>query len=97
MIRRIFLIAALSAALVWAADWLVLRFRSEPYDQVEVRHRYAVQLRNKQIEQMSDKPQLEDCVRSLFPHDGDSPCWYLRRHAETRETLDGRPWHFWKQ
>src|ERR1035441_8539805 len=28
--------------------------------------------------------QTEFCVRSLFPHLGYIPCWYLRRHATKR-------------
>jgi len=28
-----------------------------------------------------DQPQVEVCVRALFPHFGNAPCWYVRRHA----------------
>lgn len=28
-----------------------------------------------------DQPQMEECVRALFPHFGDAPCWYARRHT----------------
>jgi hypothetical protein len=33
-----------------------------------------------------DPPAPQDCVNSLFPHFGDSPCWYLKRH--TRQTVN---------
>ena len=26
--------------------------------------------------------QKETCVYALFPHSGDSPCWYASRHTE---------------
>jgi hypothetical protein len=28
--------------------------------------------------------QNQDCVHSLFPHMGYSPCWYLNRNREQR-------------
>jgi hypothetical protein len=96
-VKRVVLSLAALVAIAWIADYAGLRLRSRQFGQVEVHHRYAVQLRNKQIEQMSEKPYSEECVYSLFPHFGDSPCWYLRRNADSTETLDGRPWHFWAE
>lgn len=54
-------------------------------------------LKNKRIEQYTAKPRREQCVESLFPHMNDSPCWYLARHANDTEELDGAPWHFYYQ
>jgi hypothetical protein len=96
-IKRVLAALVALVALAWVADWIGLKFRTTQYGQITVRHRYAVQLRNKQIEQMSEKPYPEECVYSFFPHWGDSPCWYVARNADTTETLDGRPWHFWAQ
>ncbi len=31
-------------------------------------------------------PEDQPCVRSLFPHFGDKPCWYLKRQ---RNKIDG--------
>ncbi len=99
-VKRAIAWLALAATLIWAADWALLRYKvannGNAFGQVMVRHHYELQLRNKQIEQLSDKPQPQECVLSLFPHCDESPCWYLRRNANTTEKLDGRPWHFWK-
>jgi hypothetical protein len=84
---------------VWTGDWLVLRHKvsadANAFGDVEVRYRYAVHLKNRQIEQQNEKPQPVECVNSLFPHYDESPCWYLERHPNQTEDLDGGPWHFW--
>lgn len=33
------------------------------------------------LEIFTDQPESVPCVHALFPHFGDSPCWYLRRHT----------------
>jgi hypothetical protein len=56
--------------LLWLGDWAVWRirvWRGGGYDTVQVN----------QILSTADQP----CARSIFPHDGDDPCWWLRRHA----------------
>jgi hypothetical protein len=68
--------------MLWLADWLILRSRvahDRGFGEVDVQRRYAVQLKNKRIEQLSQKPEPEECVESIFPHDEESPCWYLKR------------------
>lgn len=87
------------AALAWTADWFILRQKinsdGDAFGQVVVRYRYSVHLKNRQIEQRNEKPQPVECVKSVFPHDDESPCWYLARHATQAQDLDGGPWHFW--
>jgi hypothetical protein len=98
-VRRSLGAAILLASLAWTADWLVLRHKvnadGDAFGDVEVRYRFNVHLRNRQIEQRSEKPQSVECVNSVFPHYDESPCWYLQRHANQIEDLDGGPWHFW--
>ena len=36
---------------------------------------------------MLDDPFDQACVRSLFPHFGDSPCWYLERERNKRKNI----------
>ena len=90
--------ALLLAALVWIADWLVLRHTvrqgGEAFGEVEVHYRYAIHLKNRRIEQRNEKARMEECVRSLFPHYNDTPCWYLERHANQLQELNGGAWHF---
>jgi hypothetical protein len=40
---------------------------------------------------MFDPPAPQDCVYSLFPHFGDSPCWYLSRHTRQQVNVGGAP------
>lgn len=85
-------------ATLWAADDLVLLRKiahDEAYGQVEIHQRYAVQLKNKQVEYRSVRPYMQDCVHSLFPHDDESPCWYLDKYSDRIDAMDSGPWHFW--
>ena len=100
MLGRILLVIIVVAAMIWPGDWLVLRVkmsRDAAYGDVEVRHRYAVKLKNRRIEQRSEKAHMQECVRSLFPHYGDQPCWYVARHAFDEEEIDSGAWHFYNQ
>jgi hypothetical protein len=89
----------LTAALIWGSDWLVLWIKAarngNAFGQVEVHYSYAVRLKNKRTEQHPEQARMEECVHSLFPHYDDSPCWYLVRHTDQSENLDGRGWHFY--
>jgi len=97
--KRILGTAVLLSAAVWTFDWLLLRHKvnadSDAFGEVQVRYRFAVHLKNRQIEQRNEKPQPVECVNSFFPHYDESPCWYLRRHPNQSEDLDSGPWHFW--
>jgi len=87
----------LLAALAWTADWLILRHKisqaAGAYGEYEVHYRFAVHLKNRRIEQRFEKATIE-CVHSLFPHYDEAPCWYLSRHTEQLQELNGAPWHF---
>src|SRR5215475_9793490 len=98
LVKRAIAAIVCAAALIWLVDWLVLWRRvstgqDSAFGSVLVRRSYAVHLRNKRIEQDIAKPSIEECVQSIFPHYEESPCWYLRRHANRSEELDGGPWH----
>jgi hypothetical protein len=74
------------AAIVYAVDSTVLRYRRlrnlAPYDTVTVRYYYQVEEKNNRTEYAFASAQPENCVNSLFPHQGLEPCWYARRHVE---------------
>ena len=76
----------MAAALLYFADyaWLRLRLaRSQPaYDTVQVEVVEQIPQKGNNAEYVPEEPQTQTCVRSLFPHTGDQPCWYLRRHAQ---------------
>jgi hypothetical protein len=83
---RILLGCAIAAALAYVVDAAVLRYRAasgrNAFSTVTVHPYYAMPRKDKKLEYMYDDPQDETCVNSLFPHLGDSPCWYLRRHKD---------------
>ena len=86
---------------MWGADWAILQIRisrgPDAFGTVEVHRRYAIHLKNKRVEQRTELPHDEECVRSLFPHNGESACWYLQRHANQDEDMNSAPWRFYKE
>ena len=73
--------------LVYLGDVLSLRFRlphREPLGSVTVQRYYALHKSKQKTTFMFADPQPQTCVRSLFPHFGYPPCWYLRRRTEQR-------------
>ena len=88
----------LSALAIWIADWLILQIRVSRgggVDTVSVRHHFAVHIKNKRIEQDMQPLHDEECVRSLFSHNDEQPCWYLEKHANDAEDVNSSPWRFW--
>lgn len=77
-----------AAAVLYIGDDVWLRYRiatnRQPYGTVTVRPYYAVPQKDHKTEFLMDDPQDMTCVESLFPHFGDSPCWYLNGHKEKR-------------
>lgn len=91
LITRIFISVVLICAITYAIDYVVLRVRiatnHNAFGTVSVRPYYAVPQKDHKTEFLFDDPQDETCVHSLFPHAGDTPCWYLSRHREKRIDL----------
>jgi hypothetical protein len=84
--------------LVYLGDYFSLRYsipKRDMYGSVSVREMYAVKLKNKQTEYMPQAPEQQECVNSLFPHFGDDPCWYLKRHTRQQINVDSGQPHFW--
>lgn len=88
IIGRTLLSLIVAVIVLYAADWLFLRFKIATHRQafgtVTVQPYYAVPRKDHKTEFLFDDPQSETCVNSLFPHNGDSPCWYLSRNKEKR-------------
>ena len=74
------------ALIVYTGDFALLRYRIlrklAPYDTVTVRYYYQVQEKNNRTEYAFASAQPQNCVKSLFPHQGLEPCWYTRRHSD---------------
>ena len=88
IITRILGVAAMLLSLLYAGDYLSLRYRiraaRDPYGTVTVRHYYALHKSRNKTDFMFADPENQVCVRSLFPHFGYTPCWYLSRNSEQR-------------
>ena len=86
--KRILLVALLSLLIVYLGDYLSVRCRipktRNPFGTVKVQRYYAVGMKNRKTEFMFLEPENHVCVRSLFPHLGYSPCWYLSRRNVKR-------------
>ena len=75
--------------LLWCGDWAVWRIRvrhGSAYSSVQVTQLLLTPLKNHRVK--ADEQSITDqpCVRALFPHAGEDPCWWLRRHAEQRQS-----------
>jgi hypothetical protein len=85
---------------LFAGDYLSLRLRipnREPFGSVQVQRMFEVALKNRTTEYMQDEPRQQACVRSLFPHFGDAPCWYLVRHPRQIVKLGSNPDDVWRR
>ncbi|HEY3929574.1 MAG TPA: hypothetical protein VGL89_14460 [Candidatus Koribacter sp.] len=74
----------LAAALFYAADYAWLRVRvgrNAAFDTVQVEIVDQIPQKGNKAEYVPQEPQMQTCVRSILPHLGDQPCWYLRRHS----------------
>ena len=81
---RIFAGMLFLTALAYAIDSVLFHYRRAQFATVKVAPYYAVPLKDHKTEFLFDDPREETCVNSLFPRQGDSPCWYLKRHKEQR-------------
>jgi hypothetical protein len=75
---------------VFIVDYVVLRAKlmfprlGVATGPVQMQRLYAISQKNGRVEYELDANQPEvttPCVYSLFPHMGNSPCWYLQRNA----------------
>ena len=91
IVQRGLAATVLLAALIYAGDYLFLRFRiaypkaGDAFGTVQMERLYAIPQKNGKIEYEFDARQPEvttPCVHSLFPHMGNRPCWYLQRNSQ---------------
>ena len=87
-ILRVAQTALLGLLGLYAGDYLSARYRipddRQTLGSVQVKTLYAVRQKSGRIEYSVGDTETESCVRSLFPHLGYIPCWYLRRHSTKR-------------
>ncbi len=82
---RLLLIAAALLLVLYLGDTISINYQipkgRERFGSVEVQKLLAVPQKNHKMEYIADPPQTQQCVHSLFPQLGLTPCWYLARHA----------------
>jgi len=88
ILLRVVAALVLLASLVYAGDYLSVRYKipkgRDPFSSVTIEPYYAIHEKNGRTEYDYAQPETQVCVRSLFPHFGYSPCWYVNRHTEKR-------------
>jgi len=82
---RIAAVAAASVLLLYAADaaWVRRRMAShqDPTGTVQVKVLLAIPQKNGRTEFVPGDTETQPCLRSVLPHMGLKPCWYVKRHA----------------
>jgi hypothetical protein len=71
--------------LLWCGDWAVWRIRVHQgtgYSSVQVTQLLLTPLKDHRMKADEQSTTDQSCARALFPHGGEDPCWWLRRHAE---------------
>jgi hypothetical protein len=70
---------------LYVGDYLVLRYRIAAHGAdaatSTVPTFYAAPLKGGKFDVYYDSPQMQTCVRSIFPWLGYEPCWYVKRHT----------------
>jgi hypothetical protein len=86
--KRILLAIVSAVALIYIGDFVSVRMRmlhpqpADPFETVTALRILAIGQKGNKTEYSVDPlqpQQTSECVHSLFPHNGDPPCWYLKR------------------
>ena len=86
--KRIVGSVLLALAVLYAADYLWARARgAKALATVQVQPYYAVPLKDGKTEYMMLDPEARTCVKSIAPHLGYTPCWYLEGHKQQRTNM----------
>jgi hypothetical protein len=77
---RILVSFAAVTLVAFALDWMVYELRGSPQSVVIVNRFLSVPLKGQKTEYDFLGTASVPCVVALFPHGGESPCWYLQLH-----------------
>lgn len=86
--KRILIALVAIVAVVYACDFVSVRVRmmhpkpSDPFETITALRILAIGEKGGKTEYDVDPVQPQQtavCVHALFPHNGDLPCWYLKR------------------
>jgi hypothetical protein len=83
-LQRILILLVLIPAATYLADFAVVKMRGTPTSNVTIRQYLAIPQKGNKLQYAPADPAIEECIQSLFPHNGDRPCWYVNQH-KTRQ------------
>ena len=87
-LKRGLRIAAAALAALFVGDLVVARVRGDAaIGSVRVNVLYAIPEKAARMDFSAGPPQDIECVRALFPHFGDGPCWFAARQKTKRVDL----------
>lgn len=91
LVKRTVAVAVLALALLYVGDGLSVPLRAKwggnPYGSVTVTRSYSVTKKDGKPDFYFNPPEAQTCVRTIFPHFGDPPCWYLSQHTQQEVDL----------
>lgn len=79
------LAALVLVAILWIGDFVSFRYRLSKgtaglaVQTMRVQRTYAIPHKDGRAEYVFGEPQMVSCARSIFPHAGYTPCWYLQK------------------
>jgi hypothetical protein len=68
-------------AISFALDWAVFKLTGSPRSKFTVNHFVSAPLKNNKQEIDYTGSEEIPCSLTMYPQDGFTPCWYLRRHT----------------
>lgn len=75
-------------AVLFVGDLIAARVRGDAaFATVKVSVLYAIPEKAARMDYSAGAPEDVECVRALFPHFGDAPCWYASRQKTKRVDL----------
>lgn len=84
---RAFLFVAAATLVAYAADTIVYLARGSPSSTVTVNRFMGVPLKGHKVEYDFLGSDQVPCARAIFPHNGQDPCWHLRRNPNQWDNL----------
>ena len=85
MVLRGIGIVLLIAAILYPLDWAIWRVRvarGGGMGSVMVRMYTAAGMKGGKLDYFPNGTVAEPCRRSLYPQEGNNPCWWVERHRE---------------
>lgn len=86
-LARAFVFLAAASLAAYAADTVIYFARGSPTATVTVNRYMGVPLKGQKEEYEFLGSQPVPCARALFPHNGEDPCWHLRRNRDQWQNL----------